>query len=120
MAGLFNIYTYGDCDCYGPCSGNCYYEDDIIVIPTASQSKSCFDKYKNIFGRKVPDTFCKRLESYNTNNEKLQEFQELQKLQQIQYVVTNKWIPSKKYKVGNSTFYSTPEKPKRKLETTKL
>ena len=123
MAGLLYIYTYEDCDCYGPCgpcgpcSGNCYYEDDIIVIPTASQSKSFFDKCKNIFGRKVPDTFCERLTSYNTKIEKLQEVQESQN------IINQKWMPipeDKIYKVGNSSFCSTPTKPPRKFETTKL
>jgi len=114
MADLLN--THENCDCYspcgpcGPCNGNCYYdEDDIIVIPNkASQFKSFFDKCKNIFGRKLPTIFCERLTSYNTNNEKLKELQEVQESQNI---INQEWILSKPYNVDNSTFYSTPRKP---------
>ena len=124
MADLLN--THEDCDCYGPCGpcgpcGNCDYEDDIIVIPNkSSQSKSFFDKCKNIFRRKLPTTFCERLTSYNTNNEKLQELQEYQEYQEYQNIINQKWILSKPYDVDNSTFYSTPTKPKRNIKTTKL
>ena len=127
MAGLLYIYTHGNCDCYspcgpcGPCDGNCDYEDenDIIVIPNkVSQLKSFLHK---LFRKKLPTTFCERLTSYNTNNEKLQEVQEVQ---ESQNVVNQKWMPipeDKIYTVGNSRFCSTPTKPSHtKNKTTNL